>query len=171
LEQEVAQSKLLAAISFPMFKNLFAKTPPAKEPIFPGEKLSMFKLNLEDGWGLATINKAYDNYQNKALFPWYAIINIHLQDQNENGHPTAQEAEVLNRIEKRVTDFLKQEMIVHFIGRVIRPGERDLLYYLDDHKFQKEETKTFFDDLNAIRPINFELHKDPRWALVKTFLT
>jgi hypothetical protein len=154
-----------------MFKNLFGKTPPAKEPIFPGEKFSMFKLNLKGGWGLATINRAYDNYHNKALFPWYAIINIHLQDQNENGHPTGREAEVLNMIEQSVTDHLKQGRTVHFIGRVIRPGERDLLYYLSDRKFQKEETKSFFDALNAVRPINFEIQKDPKWSFVKAFLT
>ena len=154
-----------------MFKNLFAKTPPAKEPIFPGEKFSMFKLNLEDGWGLATINKAYDNYHNKPLFPWYAIINIHLQDQNENGHPTDREIKVLNMIEQSVTDFLKQGRTVHFIGRVIRPGERDLLYYLDNRKFPKEETKNFFDALNAVRPINFELQRDAKWSLVNTFIT
>lgn len=166
-----ASRRTLGAINFPMFKNLFAKTTPAKEPIFPGESFSIFKLNLENGWGLATINKAYDNYHNKALFPWYAIINIHLQDQNENGHPTDREAEVLNSIEQRVTDYLKKGRTVHFIGRVIRPGERDLLYYLDDRKFPEEETKTFFDALNAVRLINFEIQKDPKWALVKTFLT
>lgn len=154
-----------------MFRNLFSKTPTAKEPIFPGERFSMFKLNLKGGWGLTTINKAYDNYPNKALFPWYAIINIRLGDQNENGHPTDREAEVLNQIEQRVTVFLKQGRTVHFIGRVIRPGERDLLYYLDNRKFSEEETKTFFDALNALRPINFELQKDPKWALVNAFLT
>ena len=131
----------------------------------------MFKLNLEEGWGLATINKAYDNYPNKALFPWYAIINIHLQDQNENGHPTNSEAEVLNKMEESINDFLMKRRTVHFIGRVIRRGERDLLYYLDSRKFEQKGTKTFFDSLNTIRPLNFEIHKDPMWTLVKSFIS
>jgi hypothetical protein len=121
-----------------MFKKLFSRSLPPKEPVFPGEKYSIFKLNLEDGFGLATINKAYDDYQNKALFPWYAIINIHIQDQNVNGHPTDREAEVLNKMEESITDFLKQGRTVHFIGRVIRRGERDLLYYLDSSKFDQK---------------------------------
>jgi len=153
-----------------MFKSLFSSSLPPKEPVFPGEKFSIFKLSLEEGWGLATINKAYDNYPNKAYFPWYIIINIHFQDQNENGHPTNSEADVLNMMEEKVNDFLKKGRTVHFIGRVIRPGERDLLYYLDSGKFEREETKTFFDSLNAIRPLNFEICRDKKWDLVKSFV-
>jgi hypothetical protein len=154
-----------------MFKNLFSKRIPIKEPVFPGESYSIFKLNLKDGWGLATINKAYDKYPNKALFPWYTIINIHLQDQNENGHPTESEAEVLNKLEESISHFLKKGRVIHFIGRVIRPGERDLLYYLDSRKFEQEETKNFFNALNEIRPLNFEIRKDPKWSLVKLFVS
>jgi hypothetical protein len=152
-----------------MFKNLF-KSPLPQEPIFPGESYSIFKLNLKDGWGLATINKAYDNYPNKALFRWYAIINIDLQDKNENGHPTDREAEVLIKMEESILDFLRRGRTVHFIGRVTRRGERDLLFYLDNRKFDSAETQAFFDSLNAIRPLNFEIQKDPKWSLVKSFI-
>jgi hypothetical protein len=154
-----------------MFKNLFSKNPLPKEPVFPGERYSIFKLELEDGFGLATINKAYDNYPNKTFFPWFAIVNIHLQDQNENGHPTNEEAEVLNTMEMSIGSFLKQERGVHFIGRVIVRGQRDLLYYLDNRKFEKKVTKDFFDSLNAVRSLNFEIHHDPKWASVKKFIT
>ena len=151
-----------------MFKFLSAKYP--AEPLFPGEAFSIFKLNLTDGWGLATINKAYDHYPNKSFFPWYAIINIQLQDQNENGHPTDREAEVLNMIEDSITRFLEERKTVHFIGRVIRKGERDVLYYLNNRKFNKKEIREFFDSLNVIRPIHFEVQKDPKWNLVNTFI-
>jgi hypothetical protein len=30
--------------------------------------------------------------------------------------------------------------------------------------------RKFFDALNAIRPLNFEIQKDPKWSLVKTFI-
>ena len=126
-----------------MFKSIFSKRLQIKEPVFPGEMYSIFKLNLEDGFGLATINKAYDNYHNKALFLWYAIVNIHLENQNENGHPTDREAEVLIIMEESIKGFLQQSKTVYFIGRVTRRGEMDLLFYLDSRKFEKTEQRTF----------------------------
>ena len=153
-----------------MFKNLFSKSSPI-DPIIPDEHFSIFKINLENGWGLASINKAYDDYPNKRHFPWYAIVNIDVEDRNENGHPTDKEAELLNRIEQSISEFLNKGRIVHFIGRVITPGQRDLLYYTDNRKFDPQETRTFFDSINALRPINFEIHKDPEWKLVRSFIS
>ena len=151
-----------------LFGNGRKKVP--VEPIFPAENFTIFKLNLEEGMAFATINTGYNHYPNKSLFPWCAQILLVIQDKNENGHPTNEEAALLNEIEEKIAEFLRQKHTVHMIGRVTRNGERDILYYIDKPKLDMEETKAFFDRINEIRNLNLTLENDPEWKLVGAFI-
>jgi hypothetical protein len=155
-----------------MFKKLFGKKNESQpsEPIFPGEAFSIFKLDLKDGLAFATINTAYNQYPNKKYFPWCAQIVIDIHDKNNNGHPTDYEAGILNELEDRITQFLRRTQTVHPIGRVTRNGERDIIYYIDQPKLDQKETKDFFDQINAVRNLNFSLEHDPQWEFVGGFI-
>lgn len=102
-----------------IFKKLFGNKSLSQptEQIFPGESFSILKLDFPDGWGLATVNKAYDNYPNKFLYPWHVLVEIEVIDKNENGHPTGSEAEKLNKIEEDIEKMLNQSQTVHFCGK------------------------------------------------------
>ena len=156
-----------------MFKKFFRIGSTLKspiEPIFPKEKYSIFKLTINNSLALATINTGYNNYLNKIFYPWYVEIIIDINDKNENGHPTNEESEILNRLEEKITDFLKQTQTIHPIGRFTRNGERDIFYYIDKPKLDKKKTKEFFDSINAIRPMNFTLKEDKKWSHVGAFI-
>ena len=156
-----------------MFKNLFggnkrqseSKSTPV-EPIFPNENFMVGQIDTEEGVGFINVNQAYDNYPNKKHFPWCAQLLIELKDKNENGHPTDQEAVILNELEDRIQSFLKKNHQVHFIGRVTRKDFRDLLFYIDQPRLDQAETKAFFDEINSIRAVNFNLDNDPEWKFV-----
>jgi hypothetical protein len=167
-----ANALTLAAINCTMFKKLFSSKaePGLVEPVFPTENYSIFKLTVDNGLAFATMNTGYNNYPNKSNFPWCAQILLSIQDKNDNGHPIDEEAVVLNDIEVRITEFLKRTQVVHPIGRVTRNGERDIIYYIDKPKFNQKETKEFFDEINAIRNLNFTLEEDAKWKLVGAFI-
>ncbi len=156
-----------------MFKKLFnigsASTDPV-EPIFPTERFSIFKLTIEGGLALATINTGYDNYQNKSCYPWYTAVTMHIHDKNENGHPTNEEAEILNNLEEKIVEFLKRTQIVHAVGRVTRNGERDIFYYTDEPKFNPGNSREFFDAISAVRLVNISVEKDKKWSNVAAFI-
>jgi len=151
-----------------LFKKLFGSTSASQpsEPIFPGESFSIVKLNFTDGWGLATVNNAYDNYPNKYLYPWHVLIEIEVIDKNENGHPTDSEAEKLNKIEEDIEKMLKLSQTVHFVARIIRNGFRDLLYYIDQPKLKQSVVNAFCDNIMKERGINFTMQEDPTWKSV-----
>lgn len=156
-----------------MFKKLFGlassnKTP--SEPLIPEENFSIFKFTTDEGLAFATIDAGYDNYPNKKYYPWYATVLLKIHDKNDNGHPTNEEAGILNDLEDRITHFLSETQVVHKIGRVTRNGERDILYYLGNPDLNQNQLKTFFDSINAIRPINFKIEKDEKWKNVSAFL-
>lgn len=151
-----------------IFKKLFGikDISQPSEPIFPGESFSILKLTFPDGWGLATVNKAYDNYPNKSLYPWHVLVEIEVMDKNENGHPTGSEAEKLNKIEEDIEKILKQSQTVHFVARIIRNGFRDLLYYIDEPRLKQSDISAFCDNIMKERGINFTMREDPEWKLV-----
>lgn len=76
------------------FRKIFGQGQLSKpiEPIFPGESFSIVKLDMKDGLAFATVNKAYDNYVNKAFYPWFVGVELQIIDKNDNGHPTDEEA-------------------------------------------------------------------------------
>ncbi len=156
-----------------MFKNLFKrnkdqqkKTSGPTEPIYPGENFTVGQIETEEGIGFANVNQAYNNYSNKKYFLWCAQLLLEFKDKNENGHPTDQESEVLNELEDKIENFLKDKRKVHFIGRVTRKDFRDLIYYMDQPRLDQDETARFFDKINSIRRVNFNLDKDPEWKFV-----
>jgi Family of unknown function (DUF695) len=149
-------------------KNVFGRKgePMPSEPIFPGESFTIFKLDFPDGWGLASANKAYDNYPNKSFYGWHVLIELEVIDKNENGHPIDSEAAKLNAIEDKVDAFLKKNQTAHFVARVTRNGFRDLLYYIDKPAINQQQLAFFCDEVMKERAINLTIQKDPEWKAV-----
>jgi hypothetical protein len=155
-----------------MFSKLFSsKSVGPTEPIFPVDNFSIFKLEVDDSLAIATMNTAYNSYPNKKFFPWSAQVLFEILDKNENGHPTEEEAEILNELEDKVEAFFKENHVVHSIGRLTRNGFRDVFYYLSKPNFSEIETKIFFDQISAIRPVNFYLDEDTKWDKVAEFIS
>lgn len=140
------------------------------EPIFPGESFGISKLTLQDGWGLATFNNKYNDYPNKAFFPWHVLVELEIIDKNNNGHPIDTDADKLVRLEDQILKFLQEKQTVHFLGRVTRNGFRDLLYYIDTPKLEQAEVNAFCDNIMKERGIYFGMEKDPKWTAVSGFL-
>jgi len=130
-------------------KNLFGRKDEGKpvEPIFPGESFRIFKLNLPDGWGLASANKAYDNYANKAIYGWHVLVELEVINKNDNGHPINEEALRLTQLEDKIKIFLGQTQTVHFVARITRNGFRNLLFYIDKPTISQEQLTTFCDEV------------------------
>jgi hypothetical protein len=172
----VAYIWVLAAIYLPtmkFLKKIFGqsnKNDQPTEPIFPGESFSISKLTLSDGWGLATFNNKYNQYPNKVFFPWHVLVELEIVDKNDNGHPVDTDAERLAKLEEEILSFLQQKHTVHFLVRVTRNGFRDLLYYVDQPKFEQAEVNAFCDNIMKERGINFRMEKDPTWTAVSGFI-
>lgn len=155
-----------------MLNKLFPRKASSKpsEPIFPENNFGILQLEVDSSLAIASINTAYNQYSNKKFFPWCAQVLFEILDKNENGHPTNEEAEVLNELEDKVEAFLKENHVVHFIGRLTRNGFRDIFYYLDKPNFDQNKTKIFFDEISAIRAVNFYLDEDSKWDKVAEFI-
>ena len=154
------------------FGKIFGKGQPSKpiEPIFPGEKFALIKLDMKDGLALATVNKAYDNYVNKSFYPWFVGVELQIIEKNDIGHPTDEEAVRLNAIQDELEGLLKEQHTVHSVARVTRNGFRDVMIYIDKPKLTQEEIKNFFREIQKDREVNFGIHQDSSWNAVSGFI-
>jgi hypothetical protein len=156
-----------------LFRNIFRNTDLSTpvQPIHPGEKFALIKLNMPEGVAFVTVNRAYDDYKNKHYYAWLVGVELQIVSKNENGHPIDQEAARLNVIQDELEAFLRKKQTVHSVARVTRNGFRDLLIYIDKPKLQQEEIDAFFADILKEREVNFSIHKDPSWNAVSGFLS
>ena len=151
-----------------MFKKLFSKKEPKSygptEPIYPGELFEVGEITDDKGFfGVSNINKSYDNYANKKYFPWWIQVTLELVDTDDRKMPTDNEAQVLNELEDKIEKFIKEKHKTHFIGRVTQNGFRDIIFYVDQPRFDQENTNLFFDKVQEQRRVNFNMEKDINW--------
>ena len=113
---------------------------------------------------------SYDKYPNKKYFPWFVQVTLELVDFDEQKMPTVAESNVLNDLEDKMENFIAEKHKTHFIGRITEDGFRILFFYIDTPRFNQEVTSKFFDQIQAIRKVNFNMEKDPTWNNVSAFI-
>ncbi len=138
---------------------------------FPKERFSILKATDQNG-GLIfiTANTAYKDYRFKSDYPWFLRIEIQTKDKNENGHPTSDEARLLNRLEDLIDAELKKICTSHYIARTTSNGSRELLYYVDDPEKANPALQRLVCDPNPIRPFEYKMEEDKDWGKVDYFL-
>jgi hypothetical protein len=108
------------------------------------------------------VNLDYQRFAHKADFPWLLEVNVNTLHQNRNGHPTDEEAPVLNALEDRLTTALSHATPLQFVGRATTKGHRELLYYVKD----AEKANRLMTELakgRQLRPWEYRISKDARW--------
>lgn len=121
-----------------------------------------------DNLAFITANLGYKNYAYKAEFPWCLAVNITTGKQNRNGHPTDEEAVVLNVTEDIITQALRQAGAIQYVGRVTVKGYRELYYYIaDPEKINAALTK--LTKKRQPRPWEYQMKEDAQWERVAPF--
>jgi len=158
-----------------MFKRLFTRKGPKShkpsEPIYPGELFEFSEISDDNTFiGFSVVNKSYDNYPNKKYFPWCIQVTLELVEVDESEMPSENESQVLNQLEDKIQAFISVKHNTHFIGRITQNGFRDLIFYIDQPRFDHESTNTFFDQIQQKRKVNFNMEMDVDWNNVSGLL-
>jgi hypothetical protein len=116
-----------------------------------------------------TINLGYQGYLLKEQFPWLLWVNITTEHQNESGHPTEDEATILNNVEDVITSHLADHCKVQYIGRVTKNGFRELIYFVDDPE-KANQTLTLLTEQQNLREWEYEMKRDAEWSYAEQYL-
>jgi hypothetical protein len=117
-----------------------------------------------------TANLGYRNYAYKADFPWCLEVNITTVDKYPNGHPTREEAPVLNATEDIITAALQKAGVVHFVGRTTVKGYRELYYFVADPE-KANAALTRLTKKRQPREWEYRMAEDKQWQRVEPFFS
>jgi hypothetical protein len=113
---------------------------------------------------VALLNLAYNDFEHCADYPWLLSVTIELENQSDNGLPTDEEADVLNKLEDAIETALAEVTTFHHIARQSWNGMRVLDYYVH----AGEEARVCVESLSKAgavpRKLEAKVERDPKWA-------
>lgn len=139
---------------------------------FPPEQFSVVEHIDDQGYlTYFTINFAYKTFAHREQFPWFLKIIVKPVHCNENGHPQADEAEVLNQFENYLDERIREGAVAHYIGRTTLYKSREILYYLDTAERACLILESLKEDSDPIRDFTFQVKYDVNWNDVNAILS
>lgn len=116
---------------------------------------------------LAIINKDLATFEDRFHYQHSVFIDIIPDTYNEYGHPSEEEYDYLNEVEKKIIAFLESETETVHVGHVTTFRKREIIFYTKT----PESVENFLDSFmpGVERESNAEIEEDPQWESVAAF--
>ena len=136
------------------------------------DNYSMLEAELQNGNFLfAVINIDLLNWECKASHPWILTAEIKYQGDNNNGMPDQVTYKLLEEIETKIGEELKDYEGSLNIGRQTADGVREIYYACNDFRKPSKVLKKIQEAyLNKIE-ISYDIYKDKYWQSFNRFNT
>lgn len=114
------------------------------------------------------IDTAYRNYPFPNEAPWLANITVQLEEINDVGGPTDEEAKLLNTFEDFLihTKRFRSLACIHWVARLTYNGVRDIMFYTDNPEPIHAYLQDIIDREDHPRSFKYEIVKDSKWESV-----
>ena len=127
---------------------------------------SVAEFWVDDEKCFVSVNQYFQNYPSQSNFPYCLWITVGTKEQNDNGHPTSDEAQLFNQLEDSVILQLDGKTPYCFIGRTTMNGYREIMIYVSDKEASSELLNNFIKTNQFGRTIEFEISPDESWNSV-----
>lgn len=126
-----------------------------------------FEFEVEGFPAMAIINNDLKFVENRSQWPYSVFIEVIPDKINENGHPTGEEYDYLNEVEKKIIEYLETQTGSVHVGHTTIYRARQMIFYTA----KNEQVESFLDYfLSTIeRESSFEIENDPEWDNVSAF--
>lgn len=132
-------------------------------------EFSVLQAELENGNRLlATINTDILNWENKASHPWLLTIEIPYATKKNNGMPDDETYELLEEIENKALEELKDSDGYLNIGRQTADGVREIYFACRDFRKPSKVLHALTLQHAGIE-INYDIYKDKYWRSLNRF--
>ncbi|SHH32846.1 Family of unknown function [Chryseolinea serpens] len=132
-------------------------------------EFAILEAELESGNKLiATINTDILHWNKKASHPWIATLEIPYDGQFNNGMPDEKTYQLLNEIEERILEQLKDSDGYLNIGRQTADSLREVYFACKDFRKPSKVLHQLTKDYPTIN-INYDIYKDKYWRSFNRF--
>jgi len=156
---------------YPMLSTLGQLIKERKHFKYPIERFRVIESADSNGYLIfITANFSYLDFSYKKEFPWLLLITLDIEQYNENGHPTGDEAEALNSFENFLESQIRDTCIAHYIGRVTLYKKRELYYHVNTPEALDQRLKQLLLQPDVTRHFEYRIEKDEEWKTALSIL-
>ena len=131
---------------------------------------SMLEAELGNGTKLfAVINTELLEWDSKASHPWVAILTLKYDGSNNNGMPSDEDYELLNKIEEEIMQDLKDIDGYLNVGRQTANGEREIYFACKDFRKPSKVLYKIQQSYSDSFEIEYDIYKDKYWQSFERF--
>ena len=126
-----------------------------------------FEFEAENFPATAIINSSLKDFEDRKEYPNAVFIAMVPDQVDEVGHPTPEEYDFLNTIEKEIIHYLENQTRTVHVGHTTIYRARQIIFYTKD----REQVESYLDHYlpTTGRESGFEIEDDPEWNNVSAF--
>lgn len=138
--------------------------------VIPDEVFSILEWVEDDLPAICVVNQSLAGFEPKIVFAWHLSIIIECAELADNGMPTPDETETLDRIGEHLDKHIKADGNALFLARITWNDTRQLLYRVYDPDVTNAFLMNIIDSDSSPRPFDFRMDNDQSWEYAKHYL-
>lgn len=134
------------------------------------DNYALLEAELENGnVSLAVINTDLLRWDSKASHPWILNIELMYDGKDSNGMPDGDTYTLLDEIEDRLAEMLKDADGYLNIGRQTANNTREIFYACKDFRNSSQVVSEVQNRYTGIIEMNYDIYKDKYWQSFERF--
>ena len=118
---------------------------------------------------LAVINTNLLKWDRKASHPWIFIVTIKFDGQDNNGMPDEETYQLLNELEDKLLEELKDYEGYLYVGRQTADSEREIYFACKDFRKPSKIASQIMESYSNRLEIDFDVYLDKYWKSFERF--
>ena len=136
------------------------------------DRYSGLTAERRDGKSLvAVVNTDLLNWNSKASHPWIMIVEIKFDGESNNGMPDEEDRKLLDEIEEKIIEELKDFEGYLNIGRETVDSSREIYFACKEFRKPSKILRQIQDTYENVFDVEYDIYKDKYWQSFKRFIT
>lgn len=136
------------------------------------DNFSGLEATLKNGLPLfAMVNSDLLNWDSKASHPWITVMKIKYDGKDNYGLPNEYTSELLDEIEEKIIDKLKDSDGYLYIGRETADSVREIYFACIEFRKPSKVLHNIKNEYQNKIELDFDIYKDKYWQSFNRFLT
>ena len=142
--------------------------------IFPKEEYKVIEFIQDDLPGIGLINVGLRMLEHKIVFSWHLSIMLELEDLIDNGMPSQNERDTIEKFENELNIIAKGKYLekpnAFFLGKITWNETRELIWRVHNPEPINEALQRIIEKESHTRLFDYRIDPDEDWKLAKWHL-
>ncbi|MBD8643774.1 DUF695 domain-containing protein [Stenotrophomonas sp. CFBP 13724] len=139
--------------------------------MIPKPHYTLINTSKGDDPAVVVVNSSLRNFQERASYAWNLNITIDCEHTATSGMPTAEESEILIKLEEIITKSLQLSENAAFLARTTCRGMRTLIFRVRAPEIANDALQMLISEDPQLREWEYIIELDPEWTLAQPELS